>query len=55
MRAATVDSWHLKSEGRQSDEMNLFKAMRVQVIECESFPQKVVLFWRYIVCEIVWF
>ena len=43
MVAATVDSRQLKSEERQSDETNEIETMRVRVIECERFAQKVVL------------
>ena len=42
MGVATVDSQKLKSKKRQSDETNLFRAMRVRVIKYESFAQKVV-------------
>ena len=38
----TLDNSNLNEE-RQSNETNLFKTMRVRVIECESFAQKVVL------------
>ena len=43
MGAATIDARLLKTEERQSDETNFFKAIRVRVIERESFAQKVVL------------
>ena len=43
MGAATVDSRQLKSAERQTNETNLFKAVRVRVIECESFAEKIVL------------
>ena len=43
MGAATVESRELKFEEKQSNETNLFTAMRVRVVEYESFAQKVVL------------